>query len=36
MNDQPGLMSGCFGLAAIPLGLGMLFALWLLWLMVFG
>jgi hypothetical protein len=33
---QSGLMSGCFGLAAVPLGMGLLFILWLMFLGLFG
>lgn len=35
-TPPPSLLSGCMGLAAVPLGLGVLFALWLIGLAVFG
>ena len=39
MNDapaSPGLMSGCLGLVGVPLGMGLLFILWLIFLGLFG
>jgi hypothetical protein len=31
-----GPIMGCFGLAAVPLGMGLLFLLWLIGLAIFG
>jgi len=36
LPPKPGLLGGCLGLAAVPLGLGLLFALWLIGLAIFG
>lgn len=35
-TPKPGLMSGCLGLTAVPLGMGLLFVLWLIFLGLFG
>jgi hypothetical protein len=35
-SSKPNPLSGCFGLMAVPLGVGLLFVLWLVFLGLFG